>query len=103
MQAKMYPIDKVESVETEIAAAPALPPKLLTQEQVLKRLAKEIKRLHTAKNYSATEIVALLKKSGIKATAREVKNIIEKTTKKPEQKARKKMSEIANSIGLKTA
>lgn len=92
MQPKIYPIEKVEIIATEIAAAPALPPKSLTQDQVLRRLAKEIKVLHERKNYSSSEIVALLKKSGIKATAREVKSIIEKSYKKPEQKKPEKIA-----------
>lgn len=91
MQPKIYPIEKVETIATEIAAAPALPPKSLTQDQVLRRLAKEIKVLHERKNYSSSEIVALLKKNGIKATAREVKSIIEKSNKKPEQKKPEKI------------
>ncbi|MDQ1817815.1 hypothetical protein RBA41_31390 [Massilia sp. CCM 9210] len=86
MLPKIYPIEKVETVETEIAAAPPLPPKTLTQEQVLRRLTKEIRVLHNVKNYSPSEIVALLKKSGVKTTVREVKNILGFAGKKTEQK-----------------
>lgn len=93
MQPKIYQIEKVETVATEIAAAPALPPKTLTQDQVLRRLAKEIKVLHERKNYTSTEIVALLKKSGIKATAKEVKNIIEKSNKKQDKKMPEKIAQ----------
>jgi hypothetical protein len=90
MQPKNFPIERVETIASEIAAAPALPPKRLTQDQVLRRLAKVIKTLHDKKNYSPAEIVTLLKKTGVKTTVREVKNIIEKPARKtPQKKAEK--------------
>ena len=82
IHSKNYSIEKVETVVSEIQSAPSLPAKILNQEQVLKKLTKEIRVLHTKKNYSASNIVALLKEKGIKVTVREVKNILDKTTKK---------------------
>ena len=86
---KTYPIEKVETVAKAIESAPILPQKSLTQEQILKKLAKQIKALQVTKNYAPNEIVALLKESGVKVTVREIKNLLEK----PKQKTTQKKSE----------
>jgi cupin superfamily acireductone dioxygenase involved in methionine salvage len=76
MQPKTYRIEKIENVAKAMASAPPLPKKTVTQEQVLKNLSAEIKKLHFEKNYEPNDIVELMKNNGIKVSVKEIKNII---------------------------
>lgn len=76
MRSKHYPIEKVQALADVIREAPVLEPKTVTTEEVLKRYANEIRDLHKNKNYSPSDIVSLLKKSGVMVAVKDVKSIL---------------------------
>lgn len=82
MKPKTYPAEKVAEVAKTLADAPALPPRYIPHSETLAVLTKHIKDLHFKKNYDARQITQLLKENGIKTTIKEVRFLIEGTTRK---------------------
>ncbi|WP_156421893.1 hypothetical protein [Paucibacter sp. KCTC 42545] len=76
MRAKIYHVDKVEELAKALSEAPALPPKTLKLEEILKRYTPQIRELHALKNYTPSEISRLFKEHGIMVPVKEVKNVL---------------------------
>jgi hypothetical protein len=79
---KLYPADKVAEVAKTLAEAPALPPKFIPHSDTLAELSKHIKDMHFRKNYDVRQITQLLKENGIKTTIKEVRNMLQVSSKR---------------------
>jgi len=87
MRAKQYKTEIVAKLEEALDAAPPLPPKTLTAEEVLKRYESKIRELHEVKNYTPGDIAALLKSQGFYIPVKSIKNVLGLGTKTAQKRA----------------
>ena len=82
MKPKLYPAEKVAEIAKTLADAPPLPPKFIPHSDTLAELAKHIKDMHFRKNYDARQIAQILKENGIRTTIKEVRNMLQVSSKR---------------------
>ncbi len=73
---RKYEIEILPKLLSALKAAPALPPKFVSQTEIVTEVAPVIRELHGEKNYDAKQIHELLKTNGLKITLRDVKNVL---------------------------
>ena len=82
MKPKIYSVGVVASAAEALAKAPPLPPTHIAHDQAMAELTAVIRQLHTERHYEPREIAQMLRENGIKATIKEIRNIIGKPTRK---------------------
>jgi len=90
---KKFSVEMIDEVVQKLADLPELPPRFVTKEAALAKLAGPIREMHEKKNYDPRQIVGLLKESGVTITIKDVRAIVtggkqttgKKTAKAPAQ------------------
>ena len=86
MKPKIYSLITISEAVDKLKTAPPLPPTHATHEQALAELTSLIRDLHLKRHYGVKSITNMLRESGVKATQKEIKNILGLQQKKAAKK-----------------
>ncbi|EDW6064542.1 molybdopterin-guanine dinucleotide biosynthesis protein MobC [Salmonella enterica subsp. enterica serovar Oslo] len=85
---KWYSVEDIELAKSALSEMPDLTPTRLTKSDVLEQLKEQIVELSLKKGYSVEDIRSALDSTGIKASAKSVRDILNSTKKSPSRTSR---------------